>query len=82
MRFTTFLVSGALAAVAVAQSGTSSAAPSATTSASAPESPADKCLKACAAGDVNCKAHCITVSRLFNRLFFTSWPPAGHLVFA
>ncbi|KAF5125482.1 hypothetical protein E5D57_010170 [Metarhizium anisopliae] len=61
MRFTTFLVSGALAAVAVAQSGTPSAAPPATTSASAPESPADRCLKACAASDVNCKAHCITV---------------------
>jgi len=53
MRFTILLVSGALAAVAVAQS--------ATTSANAPESSVHTCLNNCKGGDVNCQAHCITV---------------------
>ncbi|KAG8420011.1 hypothetical protein J3458_004829 [Metarhizium acridum] len=53
MRFTTFLVSGALAAVAVAQS--------ATTSASVAESSAEACLKNCPESDVKCRAHCIPV---------------------
>ncbi|OAA48650.1 hypothetical protein NOR_01900 [Metarhizium rileyi] len=53
MRFTTFLVSGALAAVAIAQSTT--------TTANAPDSSAQACLNQCKSGDVTCQAHCITV---------------------
>ncbi|KAK6072508.1 hypothetical protein SCUP234_06067 [Seiridium cupressi] len=71
MRFTSFLVTGVLALTASAQSTTDTVTSTAlttgtatTTSVQATDSAqaaALECLKKCAAGDVDCQAHCITV---------------------
>lgn len=67
MRFATFIVAGALAVFANAQSSDSATA-TAATSASAvvsltpAQSSAAACLNACDPGDVNCTAKCIAVS--------------------
>lgn len=72
MRFTALILAGA---VAVANAQTSVSAPSSefapsseaatpTAAATAPMTTAEKCLNACADGDVTCKSHCITVCSL------------------
>ncbi|KAK7744970.1 hypothetical protein SLS53_003203 [Cytospora paraplurivora] len=65
MRFTHFLVAGALAVLASAQStdvasSTATSVASATTSDAAVSSEV-ACLNACGTGDVNCQAKCIAV---------------------
>lgn len=67
MRFSALLLAGAFA-VAHAQSSMSAPSSSeadvdttAPSSTPAPESPGDKCLKACAPGDAMCQSHCIAV---------------------
>lgn len=63
MRFSILAV-GAFAALVSAQTPTSTAAPSVVSNDSAQSSQQAAiaaCLKACAPGDVNCQAKCITV---------------------
>lgn len=62
MRFSLAIVSG-LAAIASAQSTTSSADPAASSEVA--------CLKKCRVGDVDCQAHCITVSEQTVQMFST-----------
>lgn len=61
MRFTTIAVSGAFAALAVAQSSAASENPSPVASLTPAQSSTAACLEDCADDDLNCQAHCVHV---------------------
>lgn len=66
MRFT-FVLSGLFAVLAAAESSGSAtvAAPASSVSLDPAQQSQYACIKACAAGDVNCQAHCIAVCTPF-----------------
>lgn len=61
MRFTTIVLSGAFAAIAVAQSSAGSSNPSPVASLTPAQSSTAACLEECEAGDVDCQADCVHV---------------------
>lgn len=64
MRFSVTLLVGAFAAIATAQSSNMTTATGVTSSVmavSSAQAAIDKCLQACAADDVSCRAKCIAV---------------------
>lgn len=76
MRFTSFIVAGALALVASAQTTSDSTASSTATSTASTvvsvdpaQSSEAACLKACKAGDVDCQSKCIAVSHIVYTLY-------------
>ena len=75
MRFSAALFVGVFAAFATAQSSDTTAATTVSTAnmaTSSAQAAINKCLDACDAGDVNCRAKCIAVRLTLPRISHTS----------